>query len=109
MPTDPKAPSTKPPPSAFAQTSQGEIQIAAAAKATTVMRELPPLKSRPRLVMEAEAIGWVELSVSARSLVDRLDGKATVMDLAEGTDAEVDGVFDALHELQAAGVIVFDS
>jgi hypothetical protein len=109
MPEDPKAPSTKPPPSVFARTSEGEVHLAAAARATTVMRELPPLKSRPRLAMEQEAIGWLELSPGARALVDRLDGKASVMDLAEGTDAEVDAVFDALSELQAAGVIVFDS
>jgi hypothetical protein len=109
MSTAPKPPSTKPPPSVFALTSEKEMHIAAATRATTVMRELPPLKSRPRLAMDPEAIAWVELSEAALTLVDRLDGKATVMDLAEGTDAEVDAVFDAIHELQAAGVIVFDS
>lgn len=109
MSKNPNVPSTKPPPSTFVRTSEKEIRIAAAARATTAMRPLPPLMGRPRVVMEAEAIGWIDLSVGARALADRLDGKTTVLDLAEGTDAAVDAIFDALVELERAGVIVFDT
>ena len=38
----------------------------------------------------------------------RAGDEALVIDLAEGSDAVVDAVFDALTELQRAGVIVFD-
>jgi predicted transcriptional regulator len=103
----PKGPSTKPPPPAFADTSESEVRIALAARATTAMRPLPPLKSRPRVIMEAEAIGWIDLSPAARALLDRLDGQSTVLDLAEGTDAQVEAVFDALTELERASVIDF--
>jgi hypothetical protein len=108
MPDDPKAPSTKPPPSAFVHASESEIRLAHAARATTAMRPLPPLKGRPRVIMESEAMGWIDLSPGARALLGRLDGKQTVLDLAEGTDAEVDAVFDVLGELQQAGVIDYD-
>lgn len=108
MPDHPRAPSTKPPPSAFARTSQAELRIAEASSATTAMRPLPPLKARPRVVLEAEAIGWIELSAGAHALLRLLDGEKSVIDLAEGTDAEVEALFDALMELERAGVITFD-
>lgn len=108
MSKDPSVPPTMPPPSAYVHTSEREIHIAAAARATTAMRPLPPLNGRPRIVMEADAIGWTDLSAGARALVDRLDAKVTVLDLAEGTDAAVDAIFEAFIELETAGVIVFD-
>jgi len=109
MPSDPKAPSTLPPPSTFLRTSESEMLIAAQARATTAMRPLPPLKGRPRVIVEEEAIGWTDLSAGARALVGRLDGKTTVLDLADGTDAEVDALFDVLAELEKAGIIAYET
>jgi hypothetical protein len=108
MPPPPKGPSTKPPPPSYADASASEQRIALSSRTTTTMRPLPPLKGRPRIIMDAEELGWLTLTPSARALLSRLDGKATVLDLAEGSDAEVDAVFEVLRELQEAGVIAYD-
>src|SRR5437870_683872 len=65
MPDEPSTPPTLPPPSAFNATSEAELRIALAARATTAMHPLPPLKARPRVVMDGDAIGWTELSAFA--------------------------------------------
>lgn len=57
--------------------------------------------------MSEEETAWIELSPRARALLERIDGKTTVLDLLQSFGASTDDLFDALHELENESVISF--
>ncbi|HEY6463195.1 MAG TPA: hypothetical protein VIY73_23660 [Polyangiaceae bacterium] len=110
---DPKQPTTAPPPfdpEAFAKDSETNLRVGSGASSdsrrTTQILPPPPLNKRVRLAVPIEDLEWFELSAEARGLLERLDGKHTLLEIMEGNPSPT--LLKAIAELHDARLLAFE-
>jgi len=106
---DPKQPTTAPPPfdpEEFARSSETGLDAAPDRRMTTAQFAPPPLNRRVRLAVPEADLAWFELTDEARSLVGRLDGTRTLLELMEVISSP--SFLHAVAELHDAKLLVYE-
>ena len=107
MASDSKKPTSPPPfdPEEYARNSEAVLRASSDPKRTRQIAP-PPLNRPVRLAVPKSDLAWFDLSPEAASLVERMDGTRTLLELMEGD--ETPDLLRAVAELHDAKLLEYD-